>query len=224
MECSDSKIRLVQGKVGTSTEGRFFIALPEDQTAPQDVLKAMGSTCTGVKNGTMLWALPVASDKAAAEAALTAVKACESSSDMSEPVPEQTDDTLSKKTTTESPNGMTAKNHVKSEEGSLSVSAKSSSAHGYVPGMSIAECDSCRRPVRPGTVEPGQMLLVNGVEREIFALSPNLVVADDMVEDLRTRFPDMEITSGMVYQFAMWPFDGRKEPATRSLKDAQLDI
>lgn len=101
--------------------------------------------------------------------------------------------------------------------------ARSSRDFGYRAGMSIEECDSCRRPVLPGSVNPGGSITVAGIEREVFALSPVLAVADDMVANMQARFPDTEISAGMVYQFAMWPFEPEMAARGRA-HEAALEI
>jgi hypothetical protein len=79
--------------------------------------------------------------------------------------------------------------------------------HGYRLGMSIAQCDSCRIPVPYGTVSIGDILAVQGAKREIVKLSSRLQVSSDQLEDMRSRFPHVDIPKDFDYQFAMWAFE-----------------
>lgn len=58
MTAQDMKIRIIEGKPGTATEGKLFIALNEDDQISKDHVASAGAKCSGAKGGIMLWLLP----------------------------------------------------------------------------------------------------------------------------------------------------------------------
>lgn len=185
---NDMYIKVIPGKKGSSTEGKVFIAVDETAESLHEVLKERGGFCSGVKNGKMLWNLPGHDIKSAEDLVSSVIEIMSRSSSKPEDISE-----------TDEPQPQASDRH-----------GESIWDNGYVPGMSIAECDSCRTPVIPGEVSKGDELVVDGIKRRIFALSPKLVLAEDIFETMKERFPNTDLKPGMVYQFAMWRFEGRK--------------
>lgn len=217
MTAQEMKIRIIEGKPGTATEGKLFIALNEGDQISKDHVASVGAKCSGTKGGVMLWLLPEgvsAEDAGRIVSEIGELKDQQVSTPAPEEpaAPEEAPVTLDVSTAPEDADAteevVPEKATGKTEplQGTL-PDARSSRDFGYRAGMSIEECDSCRRPVSPGSVNPGDSITVAGIEREVFALSPVLSVADDMVANMQARFPDTEISAGMIYQFAMWPFE-----------------
>lgn len=81
---------------------------------------------------------------------------------------------------------------------------------GWRVGMSVAEWDALRIPVPAGSVNLGDVIEVNGVEREIVMLGGTLNPQGDALAALRARFPDQTLEEGKPLQLVMWA--GEPEP------------
>lgn len=199
-------IRIVQGKPGSTTEGQTFIVMRSTQQRAIDLISAAGAQRSGAKGDLEIWRLPEAwSQKEIADLRLEALAAENGSV-----APVEGEIPAAEPAAIIASEQSPAPEKTVTSKGTPAMLGMAS--HGYRPGMSIAECDSCRIPVPPGTVSVGDQIDAGGSPREIIALSPVLTIASDRVEDMQARFPDMEIVRDMTYQFAMWAYTPAHHP------------
>ncbi|MCE6959312.1 hypothetical protein LAZ40_09640 [Cereibacter sphaeroides] len=231
MTAQTNLVQIIPGKAGTSGEGHTFITNRDHETGARAIIVEAGAVKAGGKGDLSLWRLPEgwakeaidalrwAAEQAAREdlAAKAAADIGPGASGASEAVaaecearsaPDEAAAAM-KEAASAAPEAAEA-NTAASRSGALEIEGH----HGYALGMSIAERDKYRLPVKPGSVKVGDLVEVDGGTREIVLVGAPFHVAADLVEDMRLRFPEADgIQRDAVVQFVMWrpePGLGRK--------------
>lgn len=244
---TDKTPRIIQGKPGSATEGRTFIATFAGQNAARAVLQGAGSTVLGEKGDLTLWGVPAGMDLPAIEVlCAAAVAALIIPAPETRPEPEAIEapvpavpavpavPPVSKEGVAEAhlaknapvasaiaPAPVAEAENADPEPREPTAARTASQPHtrsdgndplsfGWRVGMSIAEWDALRIPVPAGSVKLGDVIEVNGVQREIVMLGGTLNPLGDALAALQARFPDQTLEEGKPLQLVMW--SGEPEP------------
>ena len=206
-------VQIVSGKPGTESANHKFITNREHEIQARVIIEKAGCTKVGGKGNLSLWRLPDAFDQAALQTLLVtveeaaiqdalALEGAAAAKEAAEAPKEAKEDAVQAATAGDEAVAVT----VETQARPMSVFSEMDLGNGYRAGMSNAQRDMCRWPVKPGSIKVGDVIDVNGVKREIVMIGATVHAASDTLKDLNHRFPGVEVVESgdHAFQFAMW--------------------